>query len=94
MNLEEIGKLLISKGADVNAITFIYQTRIMIFLIKMIDNIWGKFNNINWTTIHFAAMTHSKEIVEQLISGGAEISAKTVDHQRRKIFFLIKIFLN
>jgi len=35
-NCVEIGELLISKGADINAKTIIYQIIIILFLIKII----------------------------------------------------------
>ena len=37
-NSKEIGELLISKGADINAIDIIYLNLIILFLIKIIYN--------------------------------------------------------
>ena len=35
-NSKEIGEVLISKGADINAIDIIYRNRKILFLIKLI----------------------------------------------------------
>ena len=37
-NSKEIGKILISKGADINSKDIIYQIIILLFLIKIILN--------------------------------------------------------
>ena len=37
-NLKEIGEILISKGADINAIDIIYLNMIILFLIIIIEN--------------------------------------------------------
>ena len=38
LNAKEIGELLISKGADINAKDIIYLNIIILFLIKLISN--------------------------------------------------------
>ena len=72
---KEIGELLISKGADVNAIDIIYLNILILFLIRTINNLWKQFHMKNQTPLHSAALNNSKEMSELLISKGADINA-------------------
>ena len=77
-NSKEIGELLISKGADINAKT---NSHISIPFLKEKG---GK------TPLHYAAANNSKEIGEVLISKGADIKAIDIIYLNIKILFLIK----
>ena len=77
-NSNEIGELLLSKGADVNAKTFHYSSILLIFLVKIIINSKRWFHKENDIPLHYAAMNNSKEIGELLISKGADINAKDI----------------
>ena len=87
-------EILISKGADINAIDIIYLNILILFSIKWISNKWRKLNQKNWTPLHSAAENNSKEMLELLISKGANINAKNIIYLNIIILFLIKIILN
>ena len=90
-NSKEIGELLISKGADINAKDIIYLNIRTLFLIKIILNKSQKLNKKNKTPLHIALEKNSKEIGEILISKGADINAIDIVYLNIKILFLIKI---
>ena len=46
----------------------------------------------NWTPLHWAVEKNSKEMLEILISKGANIHAKTIIYINILIFFLINLF--
>ena len=75
-NLTEIVELLISKGADINAKNIIHINLIIIFFIKKILNELRKVNKKNETPLHVAVVYDSIEIIDILISKGADINAK------------------
>ena len=77
-NLKEIGEILITKGADINAKTIIFQTIELLFSIKIMQNIVRKLNMKNNTPLHYAVKNQSKEMVELLITKGADINAKDI----------------
>ena len=85
----KIGELLISKGADVNAIDIIYQIMIKSFLIIMKQIKERNLNKNNWTPLHIAAENDSNKIGELLISKGADINAIDIIYQIIKKSFLI-----
>ena len=81
-NSKKIGEVLISKGADINAKEdIIYLNILMLFLINGIYNKWRKLNKKNDTPLHEATENNSKEMLELLISKGADINAKTYDNK-------------
>ena len=51
---------------------------IILFLIKEIFNKSRQLYKKNWTPLHYAAKSNSKEIGELLISKGANINAKYI----------------
>ena len=91
-NSKELGELLISKGADLNARIIIY---LKIWLLILINGVFynkkWKLNLKNFTPLHCAAEKNSKEIGEILISKGADINAKDIIYLNILILFLIKI---
>ena len=92
-NSKEIGEILISKGADINAETIICQIILplliiaIVILIKIILNKLKKWNHKNSTPLHYAAKYKSKEIVEILLLKGDNIQAEDND-----IHFIITIY--
>ena len=82
-------ELLISKGADINAIDIIYLNIMILFLINIILNKSKKLNQKNETPLHYALEKNSKEIGEVLISKGADINAKDIIYLNMIILFLI-----
>jgi len=48
-------------------------------------------NDITYSSLHYATKKNLKEIVEILISKGADINAKDIIYQSLKILFLINI---
>ena len=89
--LNKIGELLISKGADINAIDIIYQITINTFLIILKQIKERNINKNKKTPLHFAASKDSNKIGELLISKGADINAIDIIYQITKESFLIKI---
>ena len=89
-----MGELLISKGADINLKAIIYQIIEIFFFIKIIYNRWKKLNNKNQTAIHLAAEKNSKDMVELLISKGADFNGKDIIYQIMITLFLMKIIEN
>ena len=92
----EMGELLISKGADVNASDIIYQNIIKLFLMIIKQFKERNLNKNNKTPLHYAASSwrESNKMIELLISKGADINAKTTDIIYRNIllsFLIIKI---
>ena len=75
-NSIKIVELLISKGADINAIDIIYQIIAKSFLIIMKQIKEKYLNKNNETPLHFAAQYDSNKIGELFISKGADINAK------------------
>ena len=84
-------ELLINNGANINAKDLIYQTIGILYLIKIIENKWRKYNNLNRTPLHYAIKNNSKEILEVLISKGADVNEKDIIYQIIMLLFLIKI---
>ena len=76
-NSKEIGEVLISKGAHLNAKTFQDQPN------------WASGRG-NLTPLHIAAENNSKEIGELLISKGADINAIGIIYPKIKLFFLFR----
>ena len=88
-------EILISKGANINAITVSYpKINIILFFISIISFKWRKFNNKNKTPLHYAVQKNLKEISELLITKGADINAKDINYQNIILLFLINIILN
>ena len=81
--MNEIGELLISKGADINA-----KTQNTTDLNGKILRYGGK------TPLHYAAENNSKEIGELLITKGADINAIDIIYLNIIIFFLLRKFKN
>ena len=90
-NSKEIGEILISKGANVTVKDINYLNIELLFFINIIYNQWKQLNKKNTTLLHYAAFTNAKEIGELLISKGANVHAKLLSHQKRTIYFLIKV---
>ena len=84
-------EILISKGADINARNIIYLKIKILFLIKVILHKLRKLNKKNKTPLHYAAENNSKEMIEVLISVGADITEKDIIYLNIGILFLIKI---
>jgi ankyrin repeat protein len=83
----EIGKLLLEKGAKVNAKDWLGWTALMYAsyygqteLAKLLMNKGAEVNaksNTGWTALMYAAYTGQIEIGKLLIENGADVSAKT-----------------
>ena len=86
-NSKEIGELLISKGANINAKNIIYQITKKAFLIILIEIKERNLNKNNFTPLHIAAVNDSIKIGELLISKGADINAKDIIYQITKNHF-------
>ena len=84
---KEIMKLLISKGANINAFDIKFKSLITIWLINIIFVKIRKLNNMNKTPLHIAAENCSEEIGELLISTGADINAKDIYYLYPKTIF-------
>ena len=78
---KEMFKILISKGANVNAKDSIYHHIILLFLIKILWKKSRKFNHKNVTPLYYATEKNLKEEIELLLSKGADINAKTIIYQ-------------
>ena len=50
-----------------------------------------KLYNLNITSLHYAVENHSKEMIEILISKGADINAKDIVYLKIIMLFLINI---
>ena len=74
-NFQEIGELLLSYGADINAIDFIHLNIIVFFLIKIIDKKLRKLNRKNLTMLHYAAEKNAIWMGEKLLRRGVDINA-------------------
>ena len=85
----KMGELLISKGADINAIDFSDFNKISSFLIILKQIKERNLNKNNRTPLHYAANNGSNKIGELLISKGADINAKDIISQN--IFYLFFI---
>ena len=83
-NSKEIGELLISKGAHINAKT----RKIEDYLRRLLQGSGGK------TPLHIAAENNSKEMLELLILKGADINAIDIIYLNIIILFLINIIYN
>ena len=68
-NLTEIGEILISKGADINAKTIVTKN----------SQIYGRSGCL--TPLMIALENHSKEMIELLISKGADINVKNINYR-------------
>ena len=86
-----MGELLISKGADTNAINMICQNMDCSFLIILIQFKERDLNINNRTPLHYAAQNDSIKMGELLISKGADINAKDIIYQNINPSFLIII---
>jgi ankyrin repeat protein len=84
----EIAKMLIEKGADVNAINnrgrapmhYIENLQVLKKLIEKGANINEKDKETGWTPLHFAVTRQNmEEIVDYLITNGADVNAKSFD---------------
>lgn len=84
----EIAKMLIEKGADVNAINnrgrapihYTENLKVLKMLIEKGANINEKDKESGWTPLHFAVTRQNmEEIVEYLITNGADVNAKSFD---------------
>ena len=90
-NIQEIGELLISNGANINAIDIIFLTMIVFFLSKTIDKKPRKLNRKNQTMLHYAAKGNAIWMGTKLLSRGVDIDAIDIIYQNIIIFLLIKI---
>ena len=86
-NLKEIGELLISKGADINAIDVKNQFIISLYLITIVKHYLRKLKLRYFAPIHYATENNSKEMLELLISKGADINATDVKFQKFIVIF-------
>jgi len=80
-NSADIGEILLSNGADINAKDIISSDTIILFWIKITSNIKMWLNHKNMTPLHLAAFHNSKEIGELLISKGADININDINYQ-------------
>ena len=75
----EIVELLISKGADINAIDMYYHNVIiMFFFINIYYMKERKLKNNYWTPLFYAALVVLKKLSELLILHGANINGKDI----------------
>ena len=93
-NSVEIGELLISKGADINAkdITFLYIE--IIIWITGINNKKRKEKKKNQTPLHTATIYASKDILELLIAKGSDINAKDIIYLNVGLFLFNNLYIN
>ena len=84
-------ELLISKGVDINAQCINYQNIIILFLIKTISNKSRKFDEKNKTPLYIAANNNLKEIVEILISKGADVNLQNSNSKKMIIISSINL---
>ena len=83
----KIGELLISKGADINAIDIFSQIMAKSFLIIWKQIKERNLNKNNRTPLHIAVKKKLDKIGELLISKGADINAKDIIYQIMKNHF-------
>ena len=85
-NSKETGEILISEGADINAIDFIKQ------IIRKSNNLSSKFNLDNDTPLHYAIRNNSKDIIELIVSKNVDINIENLQFvNSMKHFFLRKL---
>ena len=75
---KEIIELLLSKGADINIKNGMLQNKMLLFLININHNIKRKLNYKNKTPLHISIGHNEKNILELLLSKGADINAKDI----------------
>ena len=77
----KMGEFLISKGADINVKDILLQNINSSFSIIVIQSKERNLNINNQKPLHFAVQNDSINMMELLISKGADINAKIVFHQ-------------
>ena len=90
-DIQEVGELLLSNGADIYAIDIIHLNIIIFFLIKIIDKKQRKLYSKNKTMLHYAAMNNAIWMGEKLLSRGVDIDAIDIIYINIIILLLIKI---
>ena len=75
--MNELGKQLISKGANIHTMTIKYFNRIILLEMKIISNNSRKFKKKNKTPFNIALNNNSKEMIELLLSKGANVNTGT-----------------
>ena len=87
----DIAQLLLSAGANINMKSINYQNiDILLFLIKIFLNTKRILYYKNEMPIHIAVKNHhtnSKEMIELLLSKGADINAKDFFYNKTKHYF-------
>ena len=78
-NSKEIGELLISKGADINAKDILYRNINILFLINLIYSKQRKLNKKKSTPFHYASANNAKEMLELLVPKEADINGKNIN---------------
>ena len=91
-NAVEMGILLISKGADINAKMIDYLNMILKFSINGLQKKVWQLNKKNWVPLHRAVQYQSKEMVELLLSKGANIDAREIIYLNMIKYFELKQF--
>ena len=90
-NSKEIGEILISKGANINTKDIIYLNFRILFLFNLISNKLRKLYKQNETPLHYVALNNSEEMLELLISKGADINSKGIIYLNIIILVLINL---
>ena len=88
---DDIYGLLLKTGKYINAKDIIYLIIKILFLIKIISNKSRKLDQKKKTPLHYAALKNSKEMLEILISKGADINVIDIIYLNIKRLFLINI---
>ena len=77
-NSKEIGELLLSKGANINSQDFDQQNLTKYLYKNELNATEGESKKMNRTPFYWAATNNSKEMVDLLISKGADFNLKNV----------------
>ena len=88
-NSKEIGEILITKGADINAHDLMINNFSNVFWNQL-----RKLKNKNFTPLHIAAGCNSIAMGELLILKGADIDAISIIDQNIILSFFIMIIQN